>query len=488
MQQWHARPATSIGHAVSPDLLRFDRLPDVLTSGTAGDEQCYDGSASIVSMASGVVTPMLMIDGGCGEQVNGNLPCMESRGNGSTGGITAFPENLRDLNLTTWRRSGPTIFEGCDGSAGPSPISLNPVTKKHQLIAIHGGGEALFEATSESLTSWTMVEKQFLSKRGGGGGLWRELPINVHGVPPSAGATRWPTHIMQLDDSMGDGRAEFSLIQVDAASSKVLNMTTVTPLDMSLGPRYGQISNAGGTASGGVSGDNRTIHISWLGSAPPGGDCAPGSIDVGQLTSFRDVRFDPRIGAFGALVETPIQEYETLRQAVIANHTIPITGQPAVALTLAAGPSAVDIELNISEIGVTMGSVEVGVGCSNITNECKDYVNLTATQSTSSNDRIAMVSMIVVDADREPVKNPAIFPIFPSESSALSLRIMTDTRSVEIFAANGRGVFSGGLTYGYCAQTACQVLVSRATLLSRSLSAVAPITVSVTAWTMGSIY
>jgi hypothetical protein len=38
MQQWAARPHTSVGHAVSTDLLRWARLPDVLASGAAGDE------------------------------------------------------------------------------------------------------------------------------------------------------------------------------------------------------------------------------------------------------------------------------------------------------------------------------------------------------------------------------------------------------------------------------------------------------------------
>eukprot|EP00966_Prymnesium_polylepis_P220931 5110126-Prymnesium_polylepis.1 len=95
---------------------------------------------------------------------------MESSGNGSTGGVTAFPQDIRDTNLTHWTRTGPTIFDGCDGSAGPSPILRNPVTGKRQLIAIHGRGEALFEASSESLTSWSMVDPAFLPARGGGGG------------------------------------------------------------------------------------------------------------------------------------------------------------------------------------------------------------------------------------------------------------------------------------------------------------------------------
>lgn len=100
-----ARPHTSVGHAVSIDLLHFTRIANVLSSGASGDEQCYDGSASLV-VKGGKLTPMLMIDGGCGEKGPGSMGCMESSGNGSTGGVTAFPANLSDPMLADWNRVG----------------------------------------------------------------------------------------------------------------------------------------------------------------------------------------------------------------------------------------------------------------------------------------------------------------------------------------------------------------------------------------------
>ena len=111
MQQWHARPQTSIGHAVSTDLLNFSRVADVLAAGETGG-QCFDGSASIVerSDVGGVGgaarrLPMLMIDGGCGMKGPGSLPCMESLGNGSTGGVTAWPTDPADPLLVNWLRA-----------------------------------------------------------------------------------------------------------------------------------------------------------------------------------------------------------------------------------------------------------------------------------------------------------------------------------------------------------------------------------------------
>jgi hypothetical protein len=181
MQQWALRPATSVGHAVSPDLLHWNRVDDVLASGMTGDQQCYDGSASIVRR-DGTVTPMLMIDGGCGKRIGGSHPCMESSGNGSQGGVTSFPDDLSDPKLVHWTKIGPTTFEGCDGSAGPSPIWQNTVNGKFNLLAIHGGGEARFSATDNSLTSWKMADPKFMAERGGGGGLWHQLPQNVDNV------------------------------------------------------------------------------------------------------------------------------------------------------------------------------------------------------------------------------------------------------------------------------------------------------------------
>jgi hypothetical protein len=91
----------------------MDVKADVLSSGATQDEQCYDGSSSIVTRGpTNTTTPMLMIDGGCGKKIAGNKGCMESSGNGSTGGVTAFPDDLADPNLTTWARFGPTIFVG----------------------------------------------------------------------------------------------------------------------------------------------------------------------------------------------------------------------------------------------------------------------------------------------------------------------------------------------------------------------------------------
>lgn len=482
MQQWAARPHTSVGHAVSTDLLHWSRLPDVLASGLTADEQCYDGSASLV-MRSGVLTPMLMIDGGCGEKGPGARPCMESSGNGSTGGVTAFPDDLSDTNLTRWTKTtGPTVFEGCDGSAGPSPIIRNPAKGKPQLIAIHGRGEALFEATSESLTSWTMVEPTFLPARGGGGGLWHALPPAVGSGPHAA---PW-SHIMQLDGAgLRDGGASFALLAVDASSSRVANLSSIAALDSGRGVVYGTLSASGGTADGGGGGDPRTLHVSWLASAlRPDSSCGPSDVDVGSLTSFRELQFDPTLGPSGGLVERPIAEYDQLRGAPIGrsapfngSSAPPIPRRPAALFALPAGPSALDFELEVS--GLAPGeSVQVGVACRGA--ECGALVNLTLGGSPAAPTVAMRVTTMSSSRPSRPTIATATFPLPPEQPAAVPLRLMTDLGTLEVFAAAGRGVHSGELSFAACALAPCSLMLAAA--------GASPKLARAAAWPLGSIF
>jgi hypothetical protein len=134
---------------------------------------------------------------------------------------------------------------------------------------------------------------------------------------------------------------------------------------------------------------------------------------VGSLTSFRDLRFDPRIGESGALVETPIVEYFGLRKGVLnTTRTVPVQSHPTIVVVLAAGPSAADIELNVTlpEAGV----VSVGVGCgSGFTvapgTGCGLYVNL-STPMAATCDAARMVTMTITDRSGGRSVPPTSFP------------------------------------------------------------------------------
>jgi hypothetical protein len=443
-QQWAARPRTSVGHATSPDLLRWTRRADALPGGAG---QCYDGSVSVASV-SGVLTPFLMIDGDCGHKGPGGVPCMESSGNGSTGGVTAVPADLSDPALESWDVSGPTTFVNCSGAAGPSPVIANPATGAPQLVAILGGGEALFEATSPALTAWRLANASFMPQRGGGGGLWHALPPSVDGAPGG----RWPTHIFQANGALRDGAATFSLLAVDAALSAVTRVLPPVALDASSAVRYGTLSAVGGTSAGGAPGDARTLHVSWFAGAPPDPDCQPSNIDVGQLTALREVRFDPRLGPAGGLVELPIAEYASLRLGAIAtNMSAPLPLAPAPLLALPPGAVALDVELNFT-LPASGGEATFGFACSPLGADCGAAVSISVTAA----PRVATMTV-------QPSGASVAFPLFDEDGPEVALRALIDVASLEVFAGGGRAVWSGALGYaGACAAAACSVAASAA--------------------------
>jgi hypothetical protein len=490
MQQWHLRPHTAVGHAVSHDLLTWQRVADVLQSGTTADEQCYDGSASLVARPGHELSPMLQIDGGCGRKQPGTLPCMESAGNGSTGGVTAWPDDLTDATLANWTKApGPTVWHDCNGSAGPGPVWRNPHSGLFECIAIHGAGEARFVARDDTLHSWKMADPEFLPAHGGGGGLWHTLPPNAPGVASTStagsgdgsGGARWATHIFQSNRAMGDGRPEFLLGVYDPVAETFSNVTVSRPVDHGQGVCYGQLSHQkaddGAPAPAGA--DNRTIHVSWLAgrseaSTGSGAACATG----GQLTSFRDLRYDPRIDA---LVELPIDEYYTLRHP---KPTLNISG-----VAVKAGPNAttiadvdgltaatmdLEVELAVPHPWPMGAGISIGVRCETEGGTCANGTIITLTSNgtlSSTSEPVAVHGgraptseaqqqqqaserqMVIASVSRwrECVKirpsapSPAAaFPLLEGEDT-VALRIMTDHRSIEIFAAGGRWVFSCGL-------------------------------------------
>lgn len=470
MQQWHARPASSVAHSVSDDLLRFARVADALQAGLTADQQCFDGSSSITAAG-----PMLMIDGGCGfyNASAGDEPCMESQGHDS-GGVTAWPANLSDVNLTVWEKRGPTRFEDCGGATGPSPIWRSQATGKHLMVAIAGdhAGDALFEAIDETLTSWRRTQPAFTPARGGGGQLWHPLPRTKEGVTPPHDPAY--THILQVDlqpGSANDGAPSFVLLRFDEATSRASNLTAPVLLDAG-SVRFGTLSNVGGTTEhGDAPGDTRTIHVSWLKGATDGSKrCDQSNIHSGQLTSLRDLRYDPRLGPNGRLVEAPIDEYLSLRTAAVAqqNTTVQPTerrrrgvvedgvaeaegegekeGEAQSLLSFAAGTFALDIELSVRM--AAPGSMTVGVACG--WNDSFQWV-------CGAKFELQLLAAAVA-------LNGIQYPLLPTEvGQPVPLRVMLDTRSVEAFAHDGRAAWSDGVSFASCSAGNCEVSVLAAT-------------------------
>ena len=269
------------------------------------------------------------------------------------------------------------------------------------------------------------------------------------------------------------------LLKYDYATSNASGFTNSTSVDTG-SVAFGQLSNPGGTAAGGKPGDPRTIHVSWSPAANAGGPaCYAANVDVGQLTSFRDLRYDPRLGETGRLVETPIAEYFSLRSPTPtrkAATTLPSSGAVTM-LALKAGPSAYDVEMNVSaaagaavQLGFACGAVQGGLAKS-----CgySFQVAVTAGSATVCHSDDRCTSFPLLSAEMQAAEAGAAATV------VLPVRVMTDTRSIEVFVGDGRAAHSDVISYAKCASGACGVLAS---------ANGAGATASAAAWGMQSIY
>ena len=232
-----------------------------------------------------------------------------------------------------------------------------------------------------------------------------------------------------------NGLPNFVMGVYDAAAETYTNVSAPMLLDAGGGVNYAQLS---WTATGA---DPRVLFVSWLRltePAPP--DCGT----QGQLTALRDLRFDPRLNR---LVFNPIAEYATLRSAAPifnASLALPAGGPPLqlfdgvggggvimdveAAMTLPASGAAAAVMLSLrcaanrDDGGCTGGAI----------------ITVFAAAADAAGGRACTLT---VDYTYH-VSTP--FVLLPGEAS-LPLRVLSDLRSLEIFAGAGRGVVSVSL-------------------------------------------
>ena len=90
-------------------------------------------------------------------------------------------------------QSGKTV---ATGYAGPSNLwtAAEADGDAVEMTMILGAATGLFRTNDSSLHSWTLVNSEFYTTRGGGGGLFFPLP----GVSQNA-SSAGPTHFLQTD-------------------------------------------------------------------------------------------------------------------------------------------------------------------------------------------------------------------------------------------------------------------------------------------------
>jgi sucrose-6-phosphate hydrolase SacC (GH32 family) len=220
----------------------------------------------------------------------------------------------------------------------------------------------------------------------------------------------------------------------DPVKQTYTNVSRPILLDAGGGVDYGSLSWTDDPAA-----EQRCLFVSWLRlteASPP--DCGT----QGQLTLIRDLRYDPRLDT---LVHSPIVEYQRLRseRPLFDDSTLRLpAGAPAITLF---APSArggatgisMDVEFNVSvPSALGAASATLSVRCKSLP-QCEGGANLTLSIGALKPDGRRDVVLDV----RYKYHFTVRFVMLSGEVS-LPLRVLSDTRSLEIFVANGRGAAS----------------------------------------------
>eukprot|EP00419_Tripos_fusus_P080775 CAMPEP_0172945784 /NCGR_PEP_ID=MMETSP1075-20121228/226728_1 /TAXON_ID=2916 /ORGANISM="Ceratium fusus, Strain PA161109" /LENGTH=248 /DNA_ID=CAMNT_0013807227 /DNA_START=16 /DNA_END=759 /DNA_ORIENTATION=+ len=212
-------------------------------------------------------------------------------------------------------------------------------------------------------------------------------------------------------------------------------MTDPLPVDIGVGVVFGQLSSETPEDSDGA--DRRVLHASWLSElkGPQSSDCR----NTGVITSFRELRFDPRIDR---LVENPIFEYLRLRKDILFQTTVSLQAAKGPQIMYAeVGGLLMDTEFSIAiPSSFKSGNITIGVRCGNLS--CTDgaRISLGISEPDAALSQ-RQISMQVLTPEQTPRTS---FPLLAGEIT-LPMRIMSDHRTVEVFAGSGRGVFSGSM-------------------------------------------
>jgi len=409
-------------HLVTKDWVSWKRIPNALTGGS-GD---WDGSLSVLNGK-----PVILFD--CTD----DTVCVSNRaadpkvvGDAAIIGV-ARPVNVSDPFLTLWEKDAhnPISVSPVGPYAGPSNL-WSPRPGVTNLVMILGGKTGLYESTDPNLHNWTLVNGDFYSHRGGGGGLF--FP-----VPGKAGL-----HMLQTDypGGPGDGTALFAIGQYDAFKGS-FNQTIPGPmaLDFSGGMRFFEL---------GYVFDGRMLQCGWATAAGP----------VSSIV--REVSWDDELGI---LLANPVRELASHRgEQLLQNDVKVIEKNPTILLTGTVS-TTLDLELVVtipddgSPWGMNMGALGTPPGLIALSGDGKS--------------RAVTVQM---GGGKSAAKHS--FQLKPGEKS-FNLRLLVDKVIVEVFVADGRAVGTTGVPQGVDATKASITLVATSNPLSIR---------NINAWNMGS--
>lgn len=416
---------TGWGHAVSSDMANWTRLENALACGPGKFDAggVWDGSMTFLDAK----TPIIFYDAVPTGQATARPRTRRALRSGDDPPVLgiAQPADPSDPLLRKWVKDpqNPVEFTQKSCGSGPSPIWRNGDT--YEMIMIRDGKEARYTSNdSQSLHTWTIADPNFMEFRGGGGGLFVDLPPAVPGSQHGSTGFTPPLHnrIMQTDSVGPDGGCWFVLGSYDPATEKFGNLTAPVSIDWSnnvIFSMLGPDSNRG-----------RVLHMGWI----------KGPNRPHRLSSMRSIQYDSRLDL---LVSNPVEELTLLRGPVAAmaeNLRVYPHGPPTTidieAQSANSTRGALDIELfiDVSDAGryvaVNLSLIQESTSSASIAS-----FNLIVEAADASGRRKARMSVSAISTDPEA----PFFALLPGETQ-LPLRVLVDHGIFEVFSGFGRSV------------------------------------------------
>jgi fructan beta-fructosidase len=382
------RANMSWGHAVSGDLVHWRALPVAIAGNDI--EQVYSGSA-VVDAANrtglGATGPAMVAIYTSVAAVDGN----------QAQSLASSTDRGR-----TWSKhvGNPVLDIGSTDFRDPKVLWHEPTSRWIMVVARSSERAVQFYA-SDDLIRWELLSEHHGGRRGPDEGIWECPDLFELGVDDDPGNTRWVL-VVSVNDSDGP-RVEYA---VGAFDGQAFGGGRWQRLDHGR-DFYAAVSWEGAP-------DGHRAMIGWLGSWSPGHH-DPALAWRGQQSVPREVTLRAFDGGL-RLVQRPVDALTTLRRTTpatlrpreVADHAPTSVAQGAALDITAMFSRGTATRFGLRVLGSVTGPVEVGY-----------------------DTRTAMLYV-----DRGDPGSAARAPV-PTPSGRLTVRMLLDVSSVEVFAGSG---------------------------------------------------
>lgn len=408
---WHQCCQNHFDHAISKDLIHWQRLPPPIEP--VEGQRTFDGSVSILPQADG--GPVILYDApdripqgwpGCGE-------CMLS---------LARLDDTNDKYLKTFIR---------DSNADPVKLNLGGRQPIDFPSTIWKNGDhynfiaqgTRFTTKNHSFTSWSRVAPDMIGCGERGGQWWIPTPNQIDGSPPPAGT---PNYLVNCG-----GGANYLLGNYFPNNESFIKSGKSARLEYGTADWWG--------AQGGDANNNRMMMIGWV--RDWGGPAGPGINALTRLSALREVNWDVKTEN---LVSNPVPELAGLRTKSLASTTMklaPANAPHIVPNTGDGSAASSDTIIKFSGFSRTASTTFGACVLGNGTTASGMGITITVNPTTTAGQLVANIHSGACKVGSGN-QNGGITQLF--DDTELTVRVLADRSVADWFVQGGRWAASDG--------------------------------------------